>query len=291
MNAYSDGYWRSSDGLRLHYRDYSGDNDQQRQPILCLPGLTRNARDFEGLAQSLAREWRVLCPEMRGRGQSEYARDGASYTPRQYVADIDALLEQAGITRFVAIGTSLGGLMTMLLALADMGGANGRRIAAALLNDIGPVLDPAGLQRIASYVGKLASFADWAEAAAALQTTQLVAYPDYGAADWLAMAKRLMAPTGEGRIGFDYDPKIAEGFGQPAEPVDLWPGIDALAGRPVLLVRGGLSDLLAADTFAAMRQRLPDADAVTLPRIGHAPTLDEPEARSAIDSWLAKVTW
>ncbi|MDP9056379.1 MAG: alpha/beta hydrolase [Pseudomonadota bacterium] len=282
MSAYSDGWWRSNDGLRLHYREYG--EAGQRPPILCLPGLTRNARDFENLAQSLAGEWRVLCPEMRGRALSEYAQDGASYTPLQYVADIAALLEQVEIARFVAVGTSLGGLMTMLLALVD-----NTRIAAALLNDIGPVLDPAGLQRIASYVGKLAIFGDWAEAADALQRTQAVAYPDYRDADWLAMAKRVMARNRDGRIIFDYDPKIAEGFGQPTGPVDLWPGIDALAGRPVLLVRGGLSDLLSADTFAAMRQRLSDADAVTLPRIGHAPTLDEPEARAAITRWLAQV--
>ena len=178
--------------------------------------------------------------------------------------------------------------MTMLLALEDNSTAK-NRIAGALLNDIGPVLDPAGLQRIASYVGKLAVFGEWAEAAEALQSTQTVAYPDYRAADWLAMAKRVMARNSDGRIVFDYDPKIAEGFSQPTGPVDLWPGVDALAGRPVLLVRGGLSDLLQADTFAAMRQRLPDADAITVPGVGHAPTLDEPEVRTAITRWLAKV--
>jgi pimeloyl-ACP methyl ester carboxylesterase len=288
MNAYSDHYWQTADGLRLHYRGYPGRTD--RPPVVCLPGLTRNARDFENLAQRLAGEWRVLCPELRGRGQSEYAKDWRTYNPGQYVADIKALFQQAGITRFVAIGTSLGGLMTLMLAMID-----NRRIAAALLNDIGPVLEPAGLDRIRSYVGQARRFADWPQAAAALAETQAVAYPDYQTADWLAMARRVMIETARGGIVFDYDMQIGQAFAPEhantgAGPeVDLWPGIEALADRPVLLVRGGLSELLSADTFAQMRRRLPQAEAVTLPRIGHAPTLDEPEVAAAITRWLSQV--
>ena len=295
MKAYSDGYWQSADGLRLHYRDYPGRaatgdaKGGQRPPVVCLPGLTRNARDFENLAQRLAGHWRVLCPEMRGRSESDYATDGSSYNPLQYVADVNALLDQAGITRYVLVGTSLGGLMTMLLAMAANSTATDK-IAGALLNDIGPVLESSGLVRIGGYVGQGQIFADWGEAADALAKTQAIAYPDYRADDWLAMARRVMRRGNDGRIAFDYDTKIAESFGQAsARPIDLWPGIDALARCPVLLVRGGLSDLLSADIFAQMRLRLPDAEAVTLPRIGHTPTLDEPEVTAAIDRWLAQV--
>ncbi len=284
MNAYSDGYWLSADGLRLHYRDYPGRAD--RPPLLCLPGLSRNARDFENLAERLAGEWRVLCPEMRGRGGSAYAPDWQTYTPLQYVTDVKALLEQAGIARFAAIGTSLGGLMTMLLAMTESSS-----IAGAMLNDIGPVLEIAGFERIRGYVGQGRSFADWTEAALALAKTQEVAYPDYQPDDWLAMARRLMITGADGRIVFDYDMKIGEALNQPSSgpAVDLWPGLEALADRPVLLVRGDLSDLLAAETLVEMRQRLPDAEVVTLSRIGHAPTLDEPEVTAAIDRWLAQV--
>jgi pimeloyl-ACP methyl ester carboxylesterase len=288
MTAYSDHYWQTADGLRLHYRDYPGRAD--RPPIVCLPGLTRNARDFEILAQRLAGEWRVLCPELRGRGQSDYAPDWRTYNPGQYVADVTALFEQTGITRFVAVGTSLGGLMTLLLAMID-----NRRIAGALLNDIGPVLEAAGLARIRTYVGQPRQFADWSQAATALAATQVVAYPDYQPADWLAMAQRVMIATATGEIVFDYDMQIGQAFSPEhantgAGPeVDLWPAIDALAGRPVLLVRGGISELLSADTFEKMHQRLPEAETVTLPRIGHAPTLDEPEVTSAIARWLSQV--
>jgi pimeloyl-ACP methyl ester carboxylesterase len=285
MTTYSDRYWLSGDGLRLHYRDYPGRAD--RPPVVCLHGLTRNARDFANLAERLAGEWRVLCPEMRGRGQSEYASDPLTYTPQHYVADVNALFDATGITRFVAIGTSLGGLMIMLLAMQDASSAR-NRIAGALLNDVGPEVDSAGLERIRGYVGQAHSFADWAQAAEALAATQAVAFPDYRPEDWLAMAHRVMTKDGGGRLVFDYDMNIAKGFAEASTglEVDLWPGIDALAGRPVLLVRGGLSDLLGEATLAKMQQRLPESATVTVPRVGHAPTLDEPEATAAIERWL-----
>ncbi len=115
MSDFADGTWTSRDGLELHYRDYPGRED--RPPLLCLHGLTRNARDFADMAARLAGEWRVIVPDMRGRGDSEYAKDATSYNPIQYVDDVNRLLESLGIDRFVAIGTSMGGLMTLLIAM------------------------------------------------------------------------------------------------------------------------------------------------------------------------------
>ena len=135
--TFADGYWSSPDGLRLHYRDYPGPRD--RPPLLCLPGLTRNARDFEPVAERFAGEWRVICTELRGRGESEYAKDSRSYTPLTYVQDLEALLAETGISRFVVLGTSLGGILAMLLAA---GGAD--RIVGAVLNDIGPRIEAEG---------------------------------------------------------------------------------------------------------------------------------------------------
>ncbi len=284
-NAYEDRYWTSPDGLKLHFRDYAGRAD--RPPLLCLPGLTRNARDFEPVAQRFAGEWRVICPDMRGRGDSEYARDSESYNPLTYVADIDALLEAEGIGRFVAVGTSLGGLMTMLLALGGV-----ERIAGAVLNDIGPVIETEGLERIRSYVGQLRSFPTWMHAARALEESQGDIYPGYEISDWLRMAKRLMDCTGSGRITFDYDMKLAEPFRQPGgESVspNMWPAFEALAGRPVLAIRGELSDILSDATLKVMAARLPGMASVTVPRTGHAPTLDEPEALDAIARLLDSV--
>ena len=283
-SAWADRYWTSRDGLNLHYRDYPGRQD--RPVLLCLPGLTRNVRDFEKLALRLAGDWRVISPEMRGRGDSAYAKDSSTYNPFQYVDDINHLLEALGIDRYVAIGTSLGGLMTMILAMNAPG-----RIAGAALNDIGPVLEPEGLARIGSYVGQGRNFPTWMHAARAIEESQAVAYPGYDIDDWLAMAKRLMVLSSNGRIVFDYDMKIAEPLQRAAgadAQADLWPGIEALAGKPMLLLRGGLSDLLSAQTLDRMQAMLPGAEAVTLGGVGHAPTLDEPEAVAAIERLLAR---
>ncbi len=284
LAVYSDRFWSAGDGLRLHYRDYPGRSD--RPPLLCLPGLTRNARDFAHLAQRLAGEWRVICPDLRGRGDSGYAKDPASYNPVQYADDLELLLSDQAIERFVAVGTSLGGILTMLLAARRP-----ERIAGALLNDIGPELDPAGLARIRSYVGQGRSFPTWMHAARAVEETQALAFPTYAATDWLAMAKRVMVVGGNGRIVFDYDMKIADAFApaSDAPAADLWPALAALSDKPVTLLRGELSDLLTPHSLQQMLQRLPGAEAVTVPQVGHAPMLDEPAAVAAIDRLLALV--
>ncbi len=282
--SYADRFWTSRDGLKLHFRDYPGRAD--RPALLCLPGLTRNARDFAHVAERLAGEWRVLCPDLRGRGDSAYAKDSASYNPLQYAEDIALLLESEGLSRVVALGTSLGGILTMILAMTGP-----ERLAGALLNDIGPTIEPQGLERIRDYVGQARSFPTWMHAARALEEMQGAAFPDYEIADWLAAAKRCMVLSGNGRIHFDYDMKIAEPFAQPGGEAgaDMWPALDALKGRPVLLLRGELSDILSAQTFARMAQALPEAEAVTVPRVGHAPMLGEPAAINAIDRMLARV--
>jgi pimeloyl-ACP methyl ester carboxylesterase len=284
MSEFADCHWTSRDGLQLHYRDYPGRAD--RPPLLCLPGLTRNARDFEGLAAHFAGEWRVICPDLRGRGDSAYAKDSASYNPLQYADDLALLFEQAGLDRVVAVGTSLGGILTMILAMTGP-----ERLAGAVLNDIGPVIEPAGLDRIRGYVGKGGSFPTWVHAARAIEETQAVNFPDWDTAQWLVMAKRAMVVGSNGRIQFDYDMKIAEPLTRPGGEagVDLWPGVAALAGRPVLVLRGELSDLFSAETQRKMADMLPGAQAVTVPRVGHAPTLDEPVAREAIAALLARI--
>lgn len=284
MADFEDRYWTSGDGLRLHFRLYDG--DPSRPPVICLPGLTRNARDFEDLAVLLAGKWRVLCPEMRGRGDSDYAKDPMSYQPLQYLQDVEALLAQEGIARFVAIGTSLGGLLTMLLAIS-----NPDRIAAAVLNDIGPEVSAAGLKRIRGYVGQGRNFETWMHAARALQESSGDVYPDWEITDWLRYAKRIMALGTGGRIAFDYDMKIAEPFEAPqgATPqVDMWPMFDALATRPLLVLRGETSDILEPQVAAKMAAR-PGVELLTLPRIGHAPTLDEAESVAAIERLLERV--
>ncbi|MCB2047075.1 MAG: alpha/beta hydrolase [Novosphingobium sp.] len=284
MAEFTDGTWTSSDGLELHYRDYPGRED--RPPVLCLHGLTRNARDFADLADRLAGEWRVIVPEMRGRGDSEYAKDADSYNPIQYLSDVNLLLEKLGVDRFVSIGTSMGGLMTMLIAMKSP-----ERLAGAALNDIGTRLEREGLDRILSYAGQGRNFPTWVHAARALEESQKIAHPRFDLADWIAMAKRTMTLTSNGRIVFDYDMKIAEAFSKvdfDNQP-DLSPALDALARVPVLILRGEVSDLFSEANCGEMMARLGDAEAVTVAGVGHAPLLIEPEAEAAIDRLLAKV--
>ncbi|MEG8221156.1 alpha/beta hydrolase [Sphingomonas sp. HH69] len=286
MSVYNDGYWWSPDGLRLHYRDYAGGNDG-RPPLLCLPGLTRNARDFEPLAARLAGEWRLICPDMRGRAESAYAKDAMTYVPLTYMQDISRLLADLAITRFVAVGTSLGGIITMLMAATHR-----EWLAGALLNDVGPVLEEEGLARIRTYVGVNQSHPTWVHAARALADANGDVYPAYDLQAWLAMAKRLYRLNSGGRIVLDYDMKVAEpirAMGTEAG-VDMWPVMKAFSGLPTLLLRGERSDLLGEATAQRMAAEIgPGAELVTVPGVGHAPVLDEPESVAAIDRLLARV--
>jgi len=282
--AWQERYWWSNDGVRLHCREYPG--NVARPPILCFPGLTRNARDFEALAARLSPEWRVIAVDFRGRGESGYAKDAMTYVPLTYVHDVEKMLTELGIERFVAIGTSLGGIVTMLLA------ATGRaRLAGVVLNDVGPVIEAAGLDRIRGYVGRGGAFPTWVHAARTLGEGSAAVYPRYTLTDWLAMAKRLYRVNAAGRIVPDYDKKIADPFRLPGGEAgfDLWPAFDALADVPTVVVRGALSDLLSAATAQAMVARLRDATLVEIADSGHAPTLDEPEAIAAIDTLLARI--
>ncbi len=280
--AFTEGEWQSEDGLTLHYRDYAG--SEARPPLLCLHGLTRNARDFEPLAERFAGEWRLIVPDMRGRGHSEYARDAARYSLSTYVDDVARLLGQLDCGPAAVIGTSMGGMIAMLMAAAETW-----PLAAVVLNDIGPELDPAGIARIREHVGQGGSFETWMHAARHLREAMRAQFPDYTIGDWLVLAKRLMVVGGNGRIAFDYDMRIAEPFNAELALPDLWPAFRALSGTPALLLRGELSDLLSAATARKMQAEVPGLKLVTVPRVGHPPTLAEPEARTAIAELLAEV--
>lgn len=285
MASFTDGYWWSNDGLRLHYRDYAG--DPARPPLLCIPGLTRNARDFEALAERLAPSWRVIAVDLRGRGESAYAKDPMSYAPITYVQDLEALLRELARERIVIAGTSLGGLLAMLL-----GAAGRERVAGLIVNDVGPELDDVGLARIRAYVGRTSTWPTWVHAARDFAELHKGSFPDWGLEQWLVFAKRMAKLGSSGRIVPDYDMKIAEAFrlATPVAGLDMWGAWRALAGVPALVVRGETSDILSAETLRRMLADNPAADAVTIPGIGHAPTLDEPAATDAIDTLLARVT-
>jgi pimeloyl-ACP methyl ester carboxylesterase len=284
MASWVHGYWLSDDGLRLHYRDYQGSD--RHPPIICIPGLTRNARDFEGVAERLAGDWRLICVELRGRGESGYSRNPMSYVPHVYLNDLETLLAGLGLNRIVLFGTSLGGMLTMLLALRDH-----RRIAGAVINDVGPVLDARGVARIRGVVGRAQSWPTWLHAARHYAEIHGEIHPKWKLDRWLVHAKRLCRLNSNGRIVLDYDMRIAEPFKTAPEnaQVAMWEAFEALKEVPTLLIRGAFSDILSAETFEQMAARNPEVKAVTIPDVGHAPTLEEPEAVEAIDRLLERI--
>ncbi len=297
MRQYETYRFRSADGrLSLYARDYpavGGPDDaaspHERQgaiPLLLMHGLTRNSADFEPLVEHLPGH-RLIVPDQRGRGLSDYDEVAANYRIESYVADMFALMDGLGIQRFGIVGTSMGGLIGMVMAALAPA-----RVAALALNDIGPVIDEEGLDRIRVYVGASPRPArDWAEMAGRFAKVNQAAFPEFVETDWIAFARRTSRQTEDG-IVTDYDPGIARGMEPDQDavvPTDLWPVWAALAKVPVMAIRGGLSDLMSEATMDEMERRheaifVP----VTVPNRGHAPLLDEPEVLAALPGFLAE---
>ncbi|MEP4892758.1 alpha/beta hydrolase [Parasphingorhabdus sp.] len=281
--SYEDCYWESEDGLKLHYRDYPANNS--KTPIICIPGLTRNARDFAHLGPWLDGGHHIIMVNLRGRGESEYAKDSASYNPKTYVQDIIRLMDSIEMEKAIFFGTSLGGIITMILASMHQD-----RVAGALLNDIGPEIDQKGLDRIAEYVGQGRSFDTWAHAARDIAAESSEIFPDYSLTEWIRFAKKLYRMNSSGRIKLDYDMKISEPFERKGGGADaMWKAMKSLQDIPTLIVRGALSDLFSAATAEKMLSSLNAGELVTIPRVGHAPTLEEPASLDAIAGLLQRV--
>jgi pimeloyl-ACP methyl ester carboxylesterase len=273
------------DGLRLHVRAY-GARASRALPVVCLPGLARTAADFEGLALVLSsdRGRLVLALDYRGRGKSDYDRNPVNYNLQAELADLLAVLTALGVGRAAFVGTSRGGILTMLLAVARP-----TAIAGGVLNDIGPVIEPAGLMRIKSYVGKLPRPANFGEAADILQRLFGSYFPKWNNGEWLAFAQRTFKEA-EGRIVPDYDARLATTLAgltleQPLPP--LWKEFDALARLPLMVVRGTRSDILSPATVAAMRERRNSLEVLEVADEGHAPRLTEPQTASRIAEFIA----
>jgi pimeloyl-ACP methyl ester carboxylesterase len=283
-DSFREHYWQSHDGLRLYSRFYPGPAGADAT-VLCLHGLTRNSRDFEDLAAHLQRQYRVIVPDLRGRGLSARDPQLKNYQPAVYLKDIVALLEMLESPRVAIIGTSLGGMLAMMLGIKYR-----PNITGMVLNDIGPELDLAGIERIKQYAGRLPPPASWSEAVAQTQATFGSAWPDLTPDRWAALARRGYREDPEGTVLADADPLIGDALrAAPAATLDPWPLWRALRGIPVLAIRGALSDLLSAATFDKMRAEYPEIVQLSLPNRGHVPLLDEPECLSAIDAFLARV--
>jgi pimeloyl-ACP methyl ester carboxylesterase len=288
FGGYSETFIDTVDGLKLYIRDYAPLLPQTGAPVICLHGLTRNSRDFETVAPRIAALGRrVIVPDMRGRGRSAYDSDPAHYVPTVYAQDVLTLLDKLEIQQAVFVGTSMGGIITMVVAALAP-----NRIAAAVLNDVGPRLNSEGLARIGSYVGRTPPMETWEQAIAAVRAVGGAVYPTRADDDnfWDAFTHRLVREREDGKFVTDYDPNIALAFTDPetASPVDMSPLFQALAAKPVLSVRGELSDLFSAEGVAHMRSLKGDLETVAVADVGHAPIMDEPTAWDAILDFLAR---
>ncbi|MEO0398405.1 MAG: alpha/beta hydrolase [Pseudomonadota bacterium] len=293
--------WRTKDGLRCAAAIYRGSPVQDaesgsstRPPIVCLHGLTRNSADFEGVARILTgRGHTVYALTFRGRGQSDWDRNYRNYHPAQYRDDVLAALDAFDIERAAFIGTSLGGIVTMLIAATKPD-----RIECAVINDVGPQLAPEGLARIGALLADRTDTNGHAKpmtpetsfdaALATIKRHNVPAFPDADETFWRAFTKRTHRQQEDGVWTPDYDSGIARALVELGAGDDLQPAFESLAQKPLMLIRGAISDLMTDDIAHAMKKSAPHLVDISIPRIGHAPMLDEPESIAALTDFLDK---
>ena len=295
--------YTSGDGLSLYCRDYGFDANLRRDVVLCLHGLTRNSKDFHGLAARLSGRFRVLCPDVRGRGQSDRDRCRAHYNPGTYVRDTWALLDFLEVRAVAVIGTSLGGLMGMIMADQQP-----ERIRGLVLNDIGPEVPPSAIARILAYTGRTPPARDWNEAAEQTRKAYEIALPGMPAAFWHDYARQGWRENSAGRPEPDVDPAIGDVLRRPPRTarlvqwlhrhrlvrrvagvaIDPWDAYRSVTA-PYLLIHGERSDVLTADIIRRMRSVKPELEVIDVPGRGHTPLLDEAVAVTAIETFLATV--
>lgn len=288
--GYAERFWRSRDGLSLYARDYGPGGGDIRCPVICLHGLTRNSGDFDDLAPLIAAQGRrVLALDMRGRGKSEWDSKPERYAPWTYTGDVLELLDQAGISRAVFIGTSMGGIIMLALALR-------RRaiFAAAVLNDTGPIIGHAGIVRISAYLDKGPPvISSWEDAANYQRSINGAAFPANTPEEWLRWAKRSYRQQPDGSFGPNWDPAIANviksGKAKARPWIAKWMFRRLARAVPTLVIRGSTSDILDQSGIAYMRRVAPTMSYVEVPGIGHAPMMTEPAALAGLSEFLARV--
>ena len=282
---FTDHFLTTAEGPRIAYRIYEAVGGVETEvPVLCLHGLTRNLLDFEDLAPRFAMMGRkVIVASQRGRGNSDPETDTTRYNPMVYTGDMLALLDHLNIKKALFIGTSMGGLMTMIAASAAP-----ERLQGAIINDIGPEIDPKVIARIQSYVGKTAPVANWDEAATAVRERVGLAYPnETEPAFWLDFARKTFRERDDGQLELAYDPKISQSVS--IDNIDLWPLFAALKNIPTLVIRGQISDILSQKTLEDMQIRKSDLVTALVPNTGHAPTLTEPRSWAAITHFVRSI--
>lgn len=272
----------SQDGLSLYVRDYPGPKDSPHLPLLCLGGLTRNSKDFGGIGKYLGRSRRVICPDIRGRGRSDYDPNWKNYHPETYVGDVRHILCALGVHGVVVIGTSMGGIMGMAMSAAMPGVLKG-----LVLNDVGPIVRLHDLERIIDYMKAPPSLPDWAAAGRHLRDAFSGEYVVADDAGWTRAARLSYVEGDDGRITFDWDKNILKPIlADPTQTHDLWHLFKGTARIPVLTVRGAKSNILDETQLAEMSAVHKNMQSVVVPDVGHAPSLGEPKSVEALNGFL-----
>jgi len=278
------GTYQSRDQRRLFYREF-GDPAAKQLPVLCLPGFTRNSKDFVELGMHLGTYRRVLCPDLRGRGQSDYDPDVERYHPQVYLEDIWELLVVTDVQRVIVIGTSLGGLLAMMMAATRP-----QAVAGVVLNDVGPEITSHGLARISDYIGRLPEVRTWAEALAQSKAVYELALPNLTDGEWEEFTRRQYAEDAHGGLRREYDAKLGDALRQASKVSgSAWELFEALKEVPTLAFRGAISDILSPAVFDRMAGIKTDLVRVVVPNRGHVPLLNEPECRAALDTFLGSL--
>ncbi len=283
--AFSENFYTTNDGLSLYYRSYGSGEDV----VVCLPGLTRNSKDFHEIAKHLVPRYRVLSLDLRGRGWSSWDPDWRNYNPAIYIRDTWKLVDQLGISNFILLGTSLGGLLAMIMT-----SQRPERVRAVVLNDVGPEADPAGYARILASFDQDVEVKNWSEAALHCKQTYQVALPGMPDEFWLAYVHNNYRVGPAGRPVPDSDPAIAVAIRKGDQrhiagvEIDPWAAFRSITA-PCLVLRGELSDILSAEIVKRMLKVKPDLKTAVIPNRGHAPLLDEPASLAAIDTFLEQL--
>ena len=280
--GFTEHHYTTDDELTLYYRSYGS----ARGVVVCLPGLTRNSKDFHEIATHLASRYRVLCLDLRGRGRSGWDPDWHNYHPGTYINDTWNLLDQLGISSFILLGTSLGGLLAMIMASQQPG-----RVRAVILNDVGPEAEPAGYTRILESLDESSEVRGWPDAARLCEQDHREMLPNMPMEFWHDYAHRIYREGADGRPEIEIDLNVFEAIRKgdmsriAGIQVDPWAAFGAIT-MPCLVLRGELSDILSEKIVERMTTVKPDLHSAVIPNRGHAPLLYEPESLAAIDSFL-----
>lgn len=284
-NSYQDFFYESLDGLNLYARDYQ--NPDAELTILCLHGFARNAADFHILAENLQKDYRVIVPDQRGRGRSDYDPNTDNYNPLKYTNDMFTLLDKMSVESVVAIGTSMGGWISMSMATM-----RGDKVKGIVLNDLGPKLESSGLQEIVEYFSNVKEISTWEDAINYCKSVAGDTFPDFEEKDWKLFVKKGFKEDENGKVVRLYDLGIADlykEFDAHETPLDLSPVFQGSASSKLMVIRGALSRLFSKDAYEELDQYENVISRIEVPNVGHAPLLEDEPTINAIRNFLEKI--